>query len=80
MFEGRSVLAYRNIEVAVLKRLMLLNRAASLQDLASMRSNHLEKLLGNRAGQYRIRINDQYRLCFKWQDNDALDVEMVDYH
>ncbi len=80
MFEGRSVPTFRNIEDSVLKRLMMLNRAASLQDLANMRSNHLEKLLGNRAGQFSIRVNDQFRLCFRWQDNDAHDVELVDYH
>lgn len=80
VFEGISVPAFRNIEVAAYKRLLLLNRAASLQDLAAIRGNRLEKLSGDREDQYSIRVNDQYRLCFRWKGSDAFDVELVDYH
>ena len=61
-------------------RLDRLDAAASLRDLAAIGGNRLEALKGNRAGQYSIRINDQWRICFKWKDGDACDVEIVDYH
>jgi toxin HigB-1 len=63
-----------------LRKLLILNAAASLDDLRAPPGNRLEKLAGNRAGQYSIRINDQWRICFRWEDGDAFDVEMVDYH
>jgi len=63
-----------------LRKLRMLNRAASLEDLRVLPANHLEKLKGDRTGQYSIRIDDQWRFCFRWQDNDAFDVEIVDYH
>lgn len=62
------------------RRLVFLDNAASLQDLKEWRSLHLEKLKRDRAGQFSIRINDQYRVCFKWIDNHAHEVEIVDYH
>ncbi len=58
----------------------MLNNSRSLQDLRVPPSNHLEKLSGDRAGQYSIRINDQWRICFDWRDGDAYNVEIVDYH
>jgi len=58
----------------------MLHAAATLQDLKSPPGNHLEKLSGDRDGQWSIRINDQYRICFRWQDGDAWEVEIVDYH
>jgi len=58
----------------------MLNNAASLNDLRIPPANRLEKLTGNRAGLYSIRINDQWRICFEWRDGDAYLVEMVDYH
>lgn len=58
----------------------MLNRATILNDLRVPPSNRLEALRGNRKGQYSIRINDQWRLCFKWKKGDAIDVEIVDYH
>jgi len=61
-------------------RLVMLNRSGKLDDLKVPPSNHLEKLSGDREGQYSIRINDKYRVCFRWQDNNAFDVEIVDYH
>ena len=61
-------------------RLAMLNRSGKLDDLKVPPSNHLEKLSGDREGQYSIRINDKYRVCFRWQENNAYNVEIVDYH
>ena len=58
----------------------MLDAAAKLEDLQVPPGNRLEKLRGDREGQYSIRINDQYRICFNWQDGNAHDVELVDYH
>ena len=58
----------------------MLNNAAVLNDLRIPPANRLEKLTGNRSGQYSIRINDQWRICFEWRDGDAYLVEIVDYH
>jgi proteic killer suppression protein len=58
----------------------MLDVAARLDDLLVPPGNRLEKLKGNREGQYSIRINDQFRICFDWRDGDAYDVEIVDYH
>ena len=61
-------------------RLIRLNAAQSLKDLAALRGNRLEALKGKRAGQYSIRINDQFRICSKWEEKGPSDVEIVDYH
>ena len=61
-------------------RLAMLNRSGKLEDLKIPPSNHLEKLSGDREGDYSIRINDKYRVCFAWWENNAYDVEIVDYH
>lgn len=58
----------------------MLNRAVTLQDLRVPPANRLEKLSGGRAGQYSIRINDQWRICFEWREGDAYNVEITDYH
>jgi proteic killer suppression protein len=58
----------------------MLNRAETLQDLRVPPANRLERLVGDREGQYSIRVNDQWQICFVWQNGDALDVEIVDYH
>lgn len=63
-----------------LRKLRMLNRALNLQDLKVPPSNHLEALKGDRKGQYSIRINDKWRICFIWVDSDAHEVEIVDYH
>jgi len=63
-----------------LRKLRMLNRAVGLNDLRVPPANHLERLKGDRAGQYSIRINDQWRVCCRGQENDAFDVEIVDYH
>jgi toxin HigB-1 len=62
------------------KRLQILRRARSLEDLRGLPSNRLEALAGDRAGQFSIRINRQWRVCFRWHDGDAYDVAIVDYH
>jgi proteic killer suppression protein len=61
-------------------KLARLHAAGSLNDLATLPGSRLEKLMGDRAGQYSIRINDQYRICFQWTDDGATEVEIVDYH
>ena len=68
------------IQAVALRKLRMLNRAGTLQDLRVPPANRLEQLSGNRAGQYSIRINNQWRICFWWRDGDAYDVEIVDYH
>jgi proteic killer suppression protein len=70
----------RDIQQVALRKLRMLNRATSLIDLRVPPNNRLEKLKGTRAGQYSIRINDQWRICFVWEEVDAYDVEIVDYH
>ena len=62
------------------RKLMMLDAAVSLDDLRQPPGNRLEELKGNRRGQWSIRVNDQWRLCFRWVNGVVLDVEMVDYH
>lgn len=69
-----------DIQQIALRKLRMINRAQSLQDLRVPPANRLEKLAGDRAGQFSIRINDQWRICFIWQDGDVLEAEIVDYH
>ncbi len=61
-------------------KLARLGAATSLNDLRGLRGNRLEAVVGKRKGQYSMRINDQYRICFQWQGQDAYDVEIIDYH
>jgi proteic killer suppression protein len=63
-----------------LRKLFLLDAAERLGDLRIPPGNRLEKLTGNRQGQYSIRINDQWRICFRWSEGDAYEVEIADYH
>ncbi|GHT03506.1 hypothetical protein FACS1894139_03930 [Planctomycetales bacterium] len=63
-----------------MRKLHLLDAATALDDLRVPPSNALEKLTGDRAGKFSIRVNDQYRICFAWRDRDAEEVELVDYH
>jgi len=65
---------------AARRKLLLLHQARRLEDLRAPPGNRLETLKGYRNGQHSIRINDQWRICFHWQGEDALDVEIVDYH
>jgi proteic killer suppression protein len=70
----------QNMQRVALRKLRMLNRSINLNDLKVPPGNRLEGLKGERRGQHSIRINDQYRICFVWKDNDAFDVEIVDYH
>ncbi len=70
----------RQLHAKAQNKLSILAFAASIDDLRAPPSNHLEKLRGDRAGEYSIRINDRYRICFRWDDGRAIDVEVVDYH
>jgi proteic killer suppression protein len=70
----------QSIQRTALKKLILIKRSKNLNDLRVPPSNYLEALSGNRQGQYGLRINDQWRICFVWKDGDAYDVEIVDYH
>ncbi len=69
-----------NIQRVALRKLRMLNRANILNDLKIPPSNRLETLRGKRKGQYSIRINDQWRICFEWSECEARNVEIVDYH
>jgi toxin HigB-1 len=70
----------RQLQRSALRKLLLLHAAESLNDLRVPPGNRLEKLAGNREGQYSIRVKDQYRICFRREGGDAFDVEIVDYH
>jgi len=69
-----------NIQQVALRKLRMINNAKNIIDLLIPPANRLEKLSGNRKGQYSIRINDRWRICFAWKDGDATDVEITDYH
>jgi toxin HigB-1 len=69
-----------DIQQVALRKLRMLNRAVTLQDLRVPPANRLEKLSGDRTGQYSIRVNDRWRICFEWIESDAQNVEIVDYH
>ncbi len=81
IFQGEVSKKYpRDIQRRARRKLLYLYDAEDIQDLRAPPGNHLEKLSGNRTGQYSIRINDQWRICFKWVQNAAEAVEIVDYH
>ena len=69
-----------DIQQVALRKLRMLNNAISLNDLRIPPANRLEKLSGERKGQWSIRVNEQWRICFEWQAHDAYNVEIVDYH
>jgi toxin HigB-1 len=69
-----------DIQQVALRKLKMLHRSKTLTDLRVPPANRLERLKGSREGQYSIRINDQWRICFRWERGDAHDVEIVDYH
>ena len=69
-----------SIQKVAMRKLWLINAATLLDDLRVPPSNRLEALSGKRKGQHGIRINDQWRICFKWYQGDAYDVEIIDYH
>lgn len=80
LFEGTCPRAWLSIRRAAERKLQLLDSAQTLAFLRSPPGNRLESLSGDRRGQYSLRINDQWRLCFTWTDNGADAVEIVDYH
>ena len=69
-----------DIQAVARRKLRMLNNAATLDDLRIPPANRLEALKGSRKGQHSIRINDQWRVCFRWKSGDAFDVQIVDYH
>ena len=80
VFAGLRSRKFQAIEKIALRKLIHLNRASSLRDLAAIPGNHLELLTKERKGQYSIRINDAYRICFTWSQGDAYAPEITDYH
>ncbi len=80
LLADEEVPRFRAFERIARRKLLLLHRAKSLDDLRVPPGNRLEALRGTRKGQYSIRINDQWRICFAWDQGDARDVEIVDYH
>ena len=80
LMEGLGVVELVNIEEQARTRLIRLDSATSLEDLRALRGNRLEALSGSRKGQFSIRINDQYRICFNWEAKGPTDVEITDYH
>ena len=79
-FEGVRVARFQAFADQATRRLTVLHSADALRDLAGLPSSRLEALRGDRAGQYSIRINMQWRICFRWSDDGPHDVEIVDYH
>lgn len=80
LFDRRRVPRFANIEASARRKLLLLDAAKDLSDLRIPPGNRLEALSGDRMGQHSVRINDQWRLCFRWTAEGAEDVEVVDYH
>lgn len=80
LFNGTRVRRFENIEAAARRKLEYLDAAGALTDLRVPPGNRLEALKGDRAGQHSIRVNDQFRLCFRWKAGNAHDVEICDYH
>ena len=80
LFNGTRVKLFVSIEAVAIRKLAMLNRAARLEDLRVPPGNRLEALKGDRAGQHGIRVNDQFRVCFRWTAEGPEDVEIVDYH
>ena len=80
LFQGKRSRRFVNIEAVAMRKLAMLHRAATLDDLRIPPNNRLEALRGDRSGQYSIRINQQWRLCFTWSAAGPGSVEIVDYH
>jgi proteic killer suppression protein len=80
LFGGKRVARFVNIEAVAMRKLAMLHRVVRIEELRIPPQNRLEPLKGDRRGQWSIRINDQWRLCFRWDDGSAYDVEIVDYH
>jgi proteic killer suppression protein len=80
LFGGERIRRFVSIGTVAMRKLAMLNQAGRLGDLRVPPGNRLEALHGSRKGQHSIRVNDQYRICFRWTDAGPEDVEMVDYH
>ena len=80
LYSGQSVARFVNIRTVAERKLAMLHRSARLDDLRIPPNNRLEALKGNRKDQYSIRINDQWRICFRFESGHVFDVEIVDYH
>lgn len=80
LMRRQRVVELVNIEEQARTRLIRLDSATSLEELRALRGNRLEALVGRRKGQFSIRINDQFRICFKWELKGPTDVEITDYH
>jgi proteic killer suppression protein len=80
LFDGRRVKRFASIQTVALRKLAMLNRAGTLDDLRVPPGNRLETLKGDRSGQHSIRVNDQFRICFVWTPAGPMNVEIVDYH
>lgn len=76
----RSTKLDQGMQPVAFRKLRMIHNSKTINDLRIPPANHLEKLRGDREGQYSIRINNQYRICFMWKDGDAYQVEIVDYH
>jgi proteic killer suppression protein len=80
IFDGQRSRRYAALQRGMERKLRMLNRARTLDDLREPPGNRLERLRGDRAGQYSIRVNDQFRVCFEWRNDNAYAVQIVDYH
>ena len=79
-FTRESVRRFKAIERQALRKLDMLDAAQDIRTLSTLPGNRLERLTGDRKGQYSIRVNDPWRVCFEWRDGHAHEVEIVDYH
>ena len=80
LYSGKTVKAFSGFRKVAERKLTMLDSAAELRDLLAPPANRLEKLKGDRAGQYSIRVNDQWRICFIWKEDGPYEVEITDYH
>lgn len=80
LYQGKRVRQFESCAAQAERRLEILDNAKTINDLMALPSNRFEALGGDRAGQYSIRVNQQWRGCFEWKDADAYNVEIVDYH
>ena len=80
LYQGKRIRQFESFKAQAEKRLEILDNAKTIHDLMGLPSNRFEALTGDRNGQHSIRINQQWRVCFEWQDSDAYNVEIVDHH
>ena len=80
VFNHRHSRRYAAFERVALRKLRQIHRALRVENLFELPGNRLEQLKGDRKGQWSLRLNEQYRICFRWRDGDAYEVEIVDYH